>query len=347
MLIKENKGFESLIGLTVEDLEIFSKNIGEKKFRGRQLFDWLYNHQVDDVLLMTDLPIYLRQKLKDISIHPLKLINEDFSSSKRTRKFLFELKDGKKIESVLMREGNRITICLSTQVGCAVDCKFCATAKMGFKKNLTTGEIVDQFIQLQSIINKKITNVVFMGMGEPFLNYKNTIGAANLLHHSKGINLGAKRITISTAGIIPKIKQYTIDSHPYKLAISLNAISNDQRLPIMPISKVYPFNDLLKVSKNYAYNSRNKLTFEYVLLKNINDSIEDAKKIILLLKNVNCKLNIIPYNEIQGNFQRPSDKTIKEFIKVLRNVKFTVTIRWSRGTDIDAGCGQLAIKSKS
>ncbi len=347
MLIKKNKDLDPLIGLTIQELESFAERLGEKKFRGRQIFDWVYNQKIDDVFLMTDLPKSFREKLKDLPIHPLKLISNNFSNSKKTRKFLFELTSGEKIESVLMQEGNRVTICLSTQVGCAVDCKFCATAKMGFKKNLTIGEIVDQFIQLQIKIDQKITNVVFMGMGEPFLNYKNTIGAANLLHNAKGINLGAKRITISTAGIVPKIEQYSKESHPFKLAVSLNGISNEQRLKIMPITKAHTFNKLLKVSKDYAYKSRNKLTFEYVLLKGINDNKEDAKKLIFLLEKINCKLNIIPYNEIGGEFERPSDDRIKEFIKVLRDVSFPVTVRWSKGTDIDAGCGQLATTVKA
>ncbi len=347
MAIKENIILNPLIGFNMEELELFANKIGEKAFRGRQIFDWLYNHKVDNILLMTDLPKYLRQKLKNVSFHALNLINDNFSNSKKTRKFVFELNNGQKIESVLIKNKDRITICLSTQVGCAVDCKFCATAKMGFKKNLSVGEIIDQFIQIQKLISQKITNVVFMGMGEPFLNYKNTIGAADLLNHPKGINLGAKRITISTAGVVPKIKQYTDELHPYKLAISLNAVSNDQRLEIMPISRIYPFKDLIKVSKNYAYNSRKKVTFEYVLLKNINDSIEDANKLIMLLKNINCKLNVIPYNEIGNEFQRPSEKRIKDFIYVLRNVKFPVTVRWSKGVDIDAGCGQLVIKAEA
>ena len=346
MINKENKTLEPLIGFTMEEFEMFFVNLGEKAFRGRQLFDWIYNHQVDDILLMTDIPKYIRKKLKNTPIHPLKLINKNISNSKKTQKFVFELKTKERIEAVLMKSKNRITICLSTQVGCAVDCKFCATAKMGFKKNLSVGEIIDQFVQIQKLVRKKITNVVFMGMGEPFLNYKNTIGAANLLHHFKGINLGAKRITISTAGIIPKIKQYAAELHPYKLAISLNAVSNNQRLKIMPISKVYSFKELIKVSKNYAYNSRKKVTFEYVLLKNINDSIKDAKKLIVLLENINCKLNIIPYNEIGNEFQRPSEKTIKNFINIFKNVKFPVTIRWSKGTDIEAGCGQLVVKTE-
>ena len=186
---------------------------------------------------MSDLPISLREKLSDIPLHPLKMVNNDVSTSKQTQKYLFELESGEKIESVLMVDGKRVTICLSTQVGCAVDCDFCATGKMGFIQNLTAGEILDQFLQLQKIIEKKITNVVFMGMGEPFLNYNNSILAADLLHHPKGINMGAWRITISTAGITKKIKQFANDAHPYKLDVRQNGSIQEKRLMTMPITK--------------------------------------------------------------------------------------------------------------
>ena len=198
-----------LIGQTLSQLESFAISLGCQEFRGRQLFDWLYSKQVDDYDKMSNLSINFREQLKEIDVHPLRLINKNISSSKKTQKYLFQLNNGKLIESVLMKEGERVTACLSTQVGCAVDCDFCATAKMGFVQNLTSGEILDQYLHLQKISKHRITNIVFMGMGEPFLNYDNTIESANLLHHPKGINMGAWRITISTAGIIRKINQYT------------------------------------------------------------------------------------------------------------------------------------------
>tara|TARA_B100000029_G_scaffold187827_2_gene185266 strand:- start:537 stop:1577 length:1041 start_codon:yes stop_codon:yes gene_type:complete len=335
-----------LIGQLMNELESFAESLREKPFRGRQLFDWLYRQQVDDIPSMTDLSKSFRKKLEGIQIHPLKMLNRDESPSKQTRKILFELNDGNRIESVLMKEGKRITVCLSTQVGCAVDCDFCATAKMGFIKNLSPGEIVDQFLQLQKLSDQKITNVVFMGMGEPFLNYKNSIAAADLLHHPKGINMGAWRITISTAGIVPKIRQFSEEKHPYKLAVSLNGSDYEQRLKTMPITKAHTFKDLLKASKDYAYHSRNRITFEYVLMAGINDKPTDATKLKQLLNSVDCKLNVIPYNEIGGQYHRPNDETIEAFLNPLKNAQFPVTIRWSKGTDIDAGCGQLATMSQ-
>ena len=259
---------------------------------------------------MSDLPISLREKLSDIPLHTLKMVNNDVSTSKQTQKYLFELESGEKIESVLMVDGKRVTICLSTQVGCAVDCDFCATGKMGFIQNLTAGEILDQFLQLQKIIEKKITNIVFMGMGEPFLNYNNSILAADLLHHPKGINMGAWRITISTAGITKKIKQFANDAHPYKLAVSLNGSSQEQRLMTMPITKTQSFSELLEVSQYYTHRSRKRVTFEYVLMAGVNDDPIDAKNLKEILAHINCKLNLIPYNEINGPYRRPSDLSL-------------------------------------
>ena len=335
-----------LIGLSMEDLELFARSLGHQSFRGRQLFDWIYRKNVYDFSEMSDLPISLREKLSDIPLHPLKMVNNDVSTSKQTQKYLFELESGEKIESVLMVDGKRVTICLSTQVGCAVDCDFCATGKMGFIQNLTAGEILDQFLQLQKIIEKKITNVVFMGMGEPFLNYNNSILAADLLHHPKGINMGAWRITISTAGITKKIKQFANDAHPYKLAVSLNGSNQEQRLMTMPITKTQSFSELLEVSQYYTHQTRKRVTFEYVLMAGVNDDTVDAKNLKEILAPINCKLNLIPYNEINGPYRRPSDTEIKLFISSLKNASFPVTVRWSKGQDIDAGCGQLATVSE-
>ena len=333
-----------LIGKTLEELEELAILLNHKKFRGKQLFNWLYVRQVDNYENMSNLPVDFRNKLKNLSMHPLKLVQQKITDSKQTGKFLFSLNNGNLVESVLMHEGSRTTVCLSTQVGCAVDCDFCATAKMGFIQNLTSGEIIDQFLHLQKMSDNKITNVVFMGMGEPFLNYKNTLEAAHLLHDSRGINMGAWRITISTAGIVRKINQYAKDKEPFKLAVSLNGSNNNQRLKIMPITNACTLDELIEVSKAYTLKTRKRITFEYVMLKNINDSMQDAKNLISLIKSIKCKLNLIPYNEIDGPYRRPDDQTIMIFLKVFKNAPFPVTVRWSKGQDIDAGCGQLITK---
>ena len=348
MYYVQNKEKLSLVGQSSKELQSLSERLGEKAFRGKQLFDWIYRKNIDNYNLMTNLPRSFKSKLSEIyKIHSLVLVHRSESKNEPTEKFLFQTKSGHRIESVLMREGKRSTVCLSTQVGCAVGCQFCATAQMGFLKNLTTGEIVDQFLQVRSLTDESITNVVFMGMGEPFLNYKPVIQAAELLHQPDGINLGFGRITISTVGIVPKIKQYTQEGHRYKLAISLNGISQEQRLVIMPISKAHPLNDLLVAAREYASKSRKRLTIEYVLIEGLNDAPEDAMNLIDLLRNIRCKLNLIPYNEIGVSFRRPTDERINSFLAQLENASFPVTVRWSKGTDIDAGCGQLAIRENN
>ena len=346
MRSKDTQRYPSLIGQSIEDLENFSTSLGEPSFRGRQLFDWIYRKKVDDFTKMTDIPKLLQEKFKVYSLHPLKILKTNRSKSKKTQKYLFTTKNGMTIESVLMRTKDRATICLSTQVGCAVDCSFCATAKMGFVQNLSVGEIVDQYFQLAKLSDTKITNVVFMGMGEPFLNYKNSIAAARLLNHAKGINLSARRITISTAGIIGKIKKFTNEKHPFRLAVSLNGSNHDQRLKIMPITKNQTFQNLLKAIKVYTNQSRKRITIEYVLIEGINNSQKDSLKLIEILSQIKCKLNVIPYNEIDSIYKRPTDEGIHVFLNPLKNAPFPVTVRWSKGQDIDAGCGQLATNIK-
>ncbi|MFL3045071.1 MAG: 23S rRNA (adenine(2503)-C(2))-methyltransferase RlmN [Candidatus Neomarinimicrobiota bacterium] len=333
-----------LVGMDISAMETLASMHDELPFRGKQLFHWVYKQQVDSINAMNTLPSSFRDLLTDeYVLHPLKLIKKTGSDLEQTQKFLLQLPYGEKIESVVMEEKKRVTLCVSTQVGCAVDCKFCATAKMGFIKNLTAGEIVDQYLLILNSINKRITNVVFMGMGEPFLNYQQVIKAANLLNHKEGINLSAKRITISTVGIIPKIIRYTQEGHKYKLAISLNGSSQDQRLKIMPISKTHSMDALIKSAWDYYHISKKLITLEYVLLSGVNDDIVDADRLMNLIGNLPCKLNLIPYNEIDGPFYRSSEEKIERFLNRLKRANFTVTIRWSKGTDISGGCGQLAV----
>ncbi|MDA8851038.1 23S rRNA (adenine(2503)-C(2))-methyltransferase RlmN [bacterium] len=335
----------SLIGKSLEDLVKICEDNNLKNFRAKQLFNWLYRNKVNDFDDFNNLPKELITFLRsEYCIHTLTFIRATKSTSELANKFLFKTQSGALIESVLMNDDDRITLCLSTQVGCALDCKFCATAKMGFKENLNPGEIVDQYLMISQKINKQITNIVFMGMGEPFLNYRNVIKAAHLLHNPNGINMGYKRITISTAGVISKIEKFTKEKEKFKLAISLNGTTNEQRKAIMPITKKNALVDLLDASKKYTEQSNTWLTFEYVLLKECNDSIEDAARLIKLLYDIKkCKLNVIPYNETDGEFQRPEQSKIRSFMSKLRSAPFPVTIRWSKGTDIDAGCGQLAV----
>ena len=339
-----NLEYQVLVGQSKTQLELFAESLGEQSYRGRQLFDWLYHQKNDIIDEMTDLPALFREQVKKSAIvHPLVQVTQSDSGSKQTKKILFQLQDGNQIESVFMKEKDRTTICISTQVGCAVNCDFCATAAMGFIQNLSAGEIVDQFLQLKKLSAGPVTNVVFMGMGEPFLNYERVIAASNLMNHKNGIKLGAWRITISTVGIIPKIIRYTDEKHHYKLAISLNGSSQESRLKTMPIAKKYPLDDLLTAIDYFSSQSRHPITLEYVLMAGVTDTKEDAQKLIAMLTGRRCKLNVIPYNEIGGKYKRPPDHIIESFIDMLSKASFPVTVRWSKGTDIAAGCGQLAV----
>ena len=341
-IISQKKSF---LDLTSSELNEILLNVGEKRFRIKQINNWIYNQNVRSWDEMINLPLSLIKYLKsEILLHPLKLVSINGSENDKTRKFLFQTTRGNHIESVLMREKNRTTVCVSSQSGCILDCNFCATASMGFLQNLSANEIIDQVILLSSYTKSKITNVVYMGMGEPFMNYRQVIESGKLLN--KNMGLGARRITISTAGIAPKIRQIADDNYSFKLAISLNATNDEVRKKIMPITLKHSFKEIIDSAKYYYSKTKRLITFEYVLLNGINDSTNDAKELVKLLKGFPCKLNIIPYNEIGGDYIRPEIKDINQFLFHLKPAKFIVTVRWSNGTDIDAGCGQLAIREK-
>ena len=341
-IISQKKSF---LDLTASELNEILLDVGEKRFRIKQINNWIYNQNVRSWDEMINLPLSLIKYLKsEILLHPLKLVSINGSENDKTRKFLFQTTRGNHIESVLMREKNRTTVCVSSQSGCILDCNFCATASMGFLQNLNANEIIDQVILLSSYTKSKITNVVYMGMGEPFMNYRQVIESGKLLN--KNMGLGARRITISTAGIAPKIRQIADDNYSFKLAISLNASNDEVRKKIMPITLKFSFKEIIDSAKYYYSKTKRLITFEYVLLNGINDSTNDAKELVKLLKGFPCKLNIIPYNEIGGDYIRPEIKDINQFLFHLKPAKFIVTVRWSNGTDIDAGCGQLAIREK-
>ena len=337
-----------LKGKTLKELEVFIIDQGYPKYRARQLYTWLYKKGISDIQSMSnlskDLQSFLNQHTVLNTLSLFKKTEFDY-----TTKFLFQTKNNQYIESVSMIENDRHTVCLSSQVGCNVDCDFCATGKMGFIQNLSSGEIVDQLIFIKNNINQPITNIVFMGMGEPFLNYTNVINASNLMNDKFGLNFSARRITISTAGIVPKINQFINDKIRYNLAISLNATDDKTRDKLMPINKKWPISDLISLAKKYNQNNRLKITFEYVLIDSVNDSIEDAKTLAKLLRNSNCKLNIIPFNSIGNQYKRPSTDKIERFLKTLYNQHqgFKILVRWSKGVEINAGCGQLATKEMS
>ena len=334
---------KSFIDFSSSEIHKALSECGADSYRLNQINDWIYSKYVQKWEDMANLPKNLLMKLSKLApLHPLKEINCSGLGSDPTQKFLFLTSKKNKIESVLMRQGSRVTVCISSQSGCAVDCDFCATASMGFKQNLSTGEIVDQVLQLSNRSSLKITNVVFMGMGEPFLNYQKVVEAAKIMNEK--MNLGSRRITISTAGIVSKIYQMADDKLPFKLAVSLNAPNDEIRKEIMPLTTTNPINELLKAAEYYYSKLRRFITFEYVLLENVNSDEKCARQLIHLLKNIPCKVNLIPYNEIESEYKRPSNIAINNFERILKEAPFTTTVRWSKGTNIDAGCGQLAVR---
>ena len=318
------------------------------KFHGSQIYKWLFQKKCNTINEMTNIPQKLKEKLSaNYKINCLKIFKQNKSKIDNTTKFLLETHDKKYIEAVSMIDNNRHTVCISSQIGCNVDCDFCATGKMGITRNLSSGEITEQLLIVNKHINRKITNVVFMGMGEPFLNYNNVINAANNFSDPKGFNLSTKKITISTAGILPQIKKFISEEQKFKLAISLNASNDISRNRIMPINKKWNISSILNEIKKYKFSKHRIVMFEYVLLAGLNDRDEDALELSKLLKNITCKINLIPFNEIYGKYKRPSLKSINSFAKILHENKgqYRVFVRWSKGEDIDAACGQLATQT--
>ena len=327
------------------ELQSLCVEAGESKFRGVQLFEWMYRHGIASFDSMLNVNKSFRKHLeKHCMIQTLQVEKMIPSKEDKSIKILFRTQDNNFIETVSMVDGDRHTVCLSSQSGCALDCSFCATGQRGFERNLSTGEIVDQLIFVRGNIDQSITNVVFMGMGEPFHNYKNVLNAADIFHSPRGFNLASTRITISTAGLLPQIKQFITEKRRYKLAISLNAADDKVRNNIMPVNKKWSIAELIKAGKEYSNQKKRQVMFEYVLLKGINDSENDALQLAKLLQGIPCKLNLIPYNETDGIYQRPDEAVITRFSEILykNRDEYRVLVRWSKGQGIKAGCGQLA-----
>ena len=327
------------------ELQSWCLEAGESKYRGVQLFEWMYRHGITSFASMSNVKKSFREHLeKNCIIQTLQVEKKIPSQKEASVKILFRTEDNQFIETVSMVDGSRHTVCISSPVGCALDCSFCATGQMGLQRNLSTGEIVDQLIFVRENIKQPVTNVVFMGMGEPFHNYENVLNASDIFHSPKGFNLASTRITISTVGLLPQIKQFINEQRRYKLAISLNAADDEVRSSIMPVNKKWPITELVKAGKEYSNKKKRLVMFEYVLLKGINDSENDARRLTQLLKGVSCKINLIPYNETDGTYHRPDEAVISRFSEILHQNRdeYRVLVRWSKGQDIKAGCGQLA-----
>ena len=331
---------------TLEQLNQLVVSEGFQSFRSKQLFSWIFQNLEDDPYKMKNLSNRFQNYIySNTLIKVLEIKNIVSTECTQTNKFLLKTIDENFIESVSIIDKDRHTLCISSQIGCNVDCDFCATASMGLIRNLEVAEIIEQLIIVQRHIFNPVTNIVFMGMGEPFLNYNRVLQAADIFHDPLAFNIASRKITISTSGVLPKIKQFISEDRKFSLAISLNSTIDKIRTKLMPLNKKWPIKEIINYLKN-NYNERNNIMFEYVLIDGLNDSIEDAHNLSAILGGYNCTINVIPYNDIQGVYKRPSNETINLFTKILFNnqKKYRVTVRWSKGDDIDAGCGQLATK---
>lgn len=331
-----------LSGLIQKDFEKIAEKLNASKFRARQIHNWIYLKSISSIDEMTDLSKDFREQLKEVADVSDTKIKIKQVSNDGTIKYLLEYPDGNCVETVLMRFDNRanLTACVSSQVGCAVNCAFCATGKRGFVRNLKAAEIIEQVLTIQRDTGLKVTNVVFMGQGEPLLNLDNVLKALDIFN--EGFQIGARRITISTSGIIPGINKLAGLKLQSTLALSLHAPVSDIRKKIMPIEEKYPLHELKKALKNYVEKTGRRITIEYVLIKDLTDTIEIAKKTAEFLKDIKCNINLIPYNPIEKNdYKKPSGSAIMKFKYILEHSGKKVTIRLERGADIDAACGQL------
>jgi 23S rRNA (adenine2503-C2)-methyltransferase len=338
-----------LTDLEFDDLQGLMKALGEPKFRALQVWEGIYKQLAGSPQEITNIPKDLRKKLSaQFEFSSLKPIVSLDSSDGQTTKTLFELTDGTKIETVLMNYDKRHTLCISSQVGCAMNCSFCATGQMGFTRNLTAGEIVEQVLYFARQLAKedlRVTNIVFMGMGEPFHNYDAVMKAIRILNDEKGFKLGARRFTVSTVGLIPGIKRFTAENSQVNLAISLHSTDETRRSSIMPVNNRYPISDLVQVCREYFDATGRRVTFEWALIDGVNDTIQEAEALADLLEGLTCHVNVIPLNPTGGYSGKKSTKeNVEAFKNTLESRGIACTVRIRRGIDIQAGCGQLASK---
>lgn len=339
----------NLLGLDLKAMEAFFIAMGEKPYRAQQLLKWIHFNGVKDFSLMTNIGKELRQKLADIAEITLPEVLLEKAASDGTYKWLLKMSDGNCIETVFIPEKTRGTLCISSQVGCILNCDFCSTGKQGFNRNLSTAEIISQlWIAVRTLSNSNglhdhaVTNVVMMGMGEPLLNFDNVIPALNLMLDDHAYGLSKRRVTVSTAGVVPAMKQLR-ELSDVALAVSLHAPNDELRNKIVPLNKKYPIKELMDVCRTYFKDEpRRSITMEYVMLSGVNDTPQHAKQLINILQGVPAKMNLIPFNPFPHTpYQRSDDDTIQRFRDILMKAGFNTTIRRTRGDDIDAACGQL------
>ncbi len=328
--------------LTLEDLKSLLKKFGKEQFRAQQIYKWVYESRITDPEQMTNLSKIFRADLPKILSFELPKVLQHLKSVDGTQKFLFDVGEGKSVEAVLIPSDDRLTLCISSEIGCNMACKFCFTGKQKLQRRLRADEIVGQFMQVNDRLEEgqRISNIVFMGMGEPLDNCEAVFKSIAVLHSPWGMNLSRKRITVSTSGLIPEM--WRIADAKVRLAVSLNAPNDEIRSEVMPINKKYPLKDLLDECRRYYKETKDRITFEYVLLKGITDQVEHARMVYKLTKDIPCKINIIPFNEHPGSgYERPSDEQVGIFQKELMDLGAHVLLRRTMGRDIFAACGQL------
>lgn len=335
--------------LSFNGLQNLLHSWGEPRFRAKQIWQGVYQHLWTEPGDFTNIPISLRTRLfEEFSFSSLVPDQSLVSEDQETVKTLFTLADQKAIEAVLMKYDQRRTLCISTQAGCAMGCVFCATGQMGFKRNLTQGEIIEQVLYYAKKLaeeNEKVTNIVLMGMGEPFHNYEATIAAIDILNDENGFGMGARRFTISTVGLVPMIKKFADENRQVNLAISLHAAEDEERSRLLPINKKYPLETLLEACRYYLEKTHRRITFEWALIAGENDTDETARKLAGLLRGMLCHVNVIPLNPTENSHLRASStEQTRRFQKILEDAGIPCTIRLRRGIEIQAGCGQLAVK---
>ncbi len=349
----------NLLGLSREKMAAFFVSLGEKPFRAQQLLKWIHHNGVRDFDEMTNVSKALRAKLRDVAeIRPPEIVTQH-DSTDGTRKFVIRVAGGGLVETVLIPDGDRGTLCVSSQVGCSLDCSFCSTGKQGFQRDLTAAEIigqvwlaVDSYDAFGTTTKRAVTNVVMMGMGEPLLNFDNVVDAMDLMLDDLGYGLSKRRVTLSTSGVVPALDKLAEVSQ-VSLAISLHAPNDELRNQLVPINKRYPIAQLLDSCQRYIgsqTDTHRVVTIEYTLIAGVNDKVEHAHELAELLREVPCKINLIPFNPFsQSDYKRPSNNAIRRFWQILTDAGFVVTVRTTRGDDIDAACGQLVgqVKDKT
>ena len=330
----------------LEELKQEFIKMGEKPFRAEQVFKWIYESKVTSFDAMTNLSLELREKLKhNYGMHNFNIIKRQ-EASDGTKKYLFDVLDGNAIETVLMSYHHGYSLCVSTQIGCKMGCKFCASTGIKFIRDLTSGEIVEQILAVERDNDIRISNVVFMGIGEPLDNYDNVVNAIRIINNQKGINIGARHISISTSGLVPKIYQLAEENIQCTLSISLHATTDEKRSEMMPVNNRYNIEELLQACRDYIEKTKRRISFEYALAKDNNDNLDDAKRLVKLLKGMICHVNLIPINKIEnGQYIKSSNENIMKFRDYLNEHGIVATIRRELGSDIDAACGQLRRKN--